>query len=337
MNIIINPQHIERSKWSDFISSNAEGNIFQTPEMYDVYKNTKHYEPVFVCITNDEQNIEALLLAVIQSEGQGVKKLLTARSIIFGGPIYNKYNLEALQLCLEQYQKQISRKAIYSQFRNFSIQNAEVQHVFKHAGFNYEPHLNILLPVFADENIMWKGIKRNRKDGINKAKKAGFDFSVNHPESDISEFYSLTTLLFQKIKLPYPDINFFENIQKYVSPNVHRFSLTYNNKTVIELFALSYKTVLYAFYIGISQDKNFEKQRPVDLFYWEIIRWCSSNGIETFDWMGAGKPDQDYGVRDFKLQFGGELSNMGRYVQIHKPLFMLTGKAGLYLWKKLKK
>ena len=42
--------------------------------------------------------------------------------------------------------------------------------------------------------------------------------------------------------------------------------------------------------------------------------------------MGAGKPDEDYGVRDFKAKFGGELLEHGRYLKIHHSFLYNTGK-----------
>jgi hypothetical protein len=37
-------------KWEKYVSDHPHGNIFQTPEMYKVYQNTKNYEPVLLVI-----------------------------------------------------------------------------------------------------------------------------------------------------------------------------------------------------------------------------------------------------------------------------------------------
>jgi lipid II:glycine glycyltransferase (peptidoglycan interpeptide bridge formation enzyme) len=42
--------------------------------------------------------------------------------------------------------------------------------------------------------------------------------------------------------------------------------------------------------------------------------------------MGAGKPDIPYGVRDFKMAFGGQLVEHGRFLCIHKPLLYWIGR-----------
>ena len=51
---------------------------------------------------------------------------------------------------------------------------------------------------------------------------------------------------------------------------------------------------------------------------WISIDYACKNGIEKFDFMGAGSPDEDYGVRDFKAKFGGSLVEPGRFIQ-HIP------------------
>lgn len=37
---------IDHEKWADFVYNHPHGNIFQTPEMREVYKRTKNYEPI---------------------------------------------------------------------------------------------------------------------------------------------------------------------------------------------------------------------------------------------------------------------------------------------------
>jgi lipid II:glycine glycyltransferase (peptidoglycan interpeptide bridge formation enzyme) len=49
--------------------------------------------------------------------------------------------------------------------------------------------------------------------------------------------------------------------------------------------------------------------------------------------MGAGSPDQPYGVRDFKAEFGGELVEHGRFLCVRKPMLYAIGKMGVKLLK----
>ena len=51
--------------------------------------------------------------------------------------------------------------------------------------------------------------------------------------------------------------------------------------------------------------------------------------------MGAGKPDDGYGVRDFKAKFGGQLVEHGRFLHVMNPLLYNIGKLGVKLLKKV--
>ena len=65
------------------------------------------------------------------------------------------------------------------------------------------------------------------------------------------------------------------------------------------------------------------------LLPWKIMEWGHENGYKLFDFGGAGKPNIPYGVRDYKLKFGGDLVNFGRFEKVHKKYRMAFGKIGL--------
>jgi serine/alanine adding enzyme len=336
MKIISDINLIDKQKWSAFMLAHPDGNIFQTPQMYEVYEQTKKYKPVVVAAVGNDGELLGILLAVIQKEYSGLLGRFTARSIIFGGPVVGGDNAAVLDSILSYYLKIVKSKAIYSQVRNFKALNESLKVVFEKNGLLFEDHLNILISTDIEEKELWKNVKRSRKDGINKAGKQDFEFKYSEKLSEVSNFYNLFIQLYQKINLPYPDISFFKGIDKLLFGNAKWFSLNHNGEPIIILCALEYNSTLYIFSIGISQDDNLRRLRPVDLFYWEVLRWCSENGIKSFDWMGAGKPDQEYGVRKFKLQYGGELYNFGRFEMIHKKNLFKMGKFGLKFWRKVK-
>ena len=49
--------------------------------------------------------------------------------------------------------------------------------------------------------------------------------------------------------------------------------------------------------------------------------------------MGAGTPDVEYGVRDFKAEFGGEMVEHGRFRKIAKPILYKIGILGIKMLK----
>ncbi len=327
---------IDKEEWGEFVYNHPHGNIFQTPEMYEVYKNTKNYEPVFLAVVNDKGEISGTLLAVIQKEYSGVLGNFTARSVIHGGPLIKDDDPDVLGFVLKEYDKTIKKKAIYSQFRNF-WDWGDSREIFIKNGFEYEEHLNILVDLTIGEEALFKSYSKRRRGGIRKAIRNNFTFEVSNSKVILLNFYSLLQETYSNAKLPYPFFDFFENIQKIIPKNNMKFFiLKKDNKILIVLLALIYKGCLSAFYIGTNRNKEFLRMKPVDLLYWEVMRWGVNNECRVFDWLGAGKPNKEYGVRKFKLQFGGNILELGRFEKIHKPLLMQFGKLGLKLSQKIK-
>jgi len=58
--------------------------------------------------------------------------------------------------------------------------------------------------------------------------------------------------------------------------------------------------------------------------------------MEVFDFMGAGNPYENYGVRDFKKRFGGEIVEYGRFIKINNSFLYKIGEFGLNIIKNLK-
>ena len=75
---------------------------------------------------------------------------------------------------------------------------------------------------------------------------------------------------------------------------------------------------------------------PPDLpLVWHALELGNRSGYRLFDFGGAGRPDEAYGVRDFKAKFGGELVNYGRNVRVHAPLRMQLSRMGYQLVRSL--
>lgn len=49
----------DTKQWSEFVLNHPCGSIFQMPEMAEVYKRTKNYEPITLAVV-DTRNVEKL-------------------------------------------------------------------------------------------------------------------------------------------------------------------------------------------------------------------------------------------------------------------------------------
>jgi len=242
-------RRIDRKKWSEFVYDHPYGNIFQTPEMFEVYQNTKNYEPVFLAVVNEKDEILGTLLAVIQKEYSGLLGNFTARSIIWGGPLIKDNETEIYEILLKEYNQSIKGKAIYSQFRNFWKQGDNIR-IFDKYGLKYEEHLNITIDLILDKNLLWKNLAKSRREGVRKAQRNNLIFGFTNSKEIIPTFYNLLSKTYKHAKLPYPKIDFFYSLHKKFSSNSLKFfTLCKDNEVIIILAALIFNKCLYAFFI----------------------------------------------------------------------------------------
>ena len=79
-----------------------------------------------------------------------------------------------------------------------------------------------------------------------------------------------------------------------------------------------------------GKDGVYKNIFPSELATYAGLQYAAMNDMPRFDMMGAGKPDdRGYGVRDFKLKFGGELVELGRYKHICNRLLYGIGMLGV--------
>ena len=48
MIITSNIDNISKKSWADFVRNHPDGNIFQTPDFYDVHSKTKNQKPIVI-------------------------------------------------------------------------------------------------------------------------------------------------------------------------------------------------------------------------------------------------------------------------------------------------
>jgi lipid II:glycine glycyltransferase (peptidoglycan interpeptide bridge formation enzyme) len=99
-----------------------------------------------------------------------------------------------------------------------------------------------------------------------------------------------------------------------------------DGQTIGVLTLLLYKDVVYYWYTGTL--RSHARARAGDLLVWHAIQLGHSDGYGVLDFGGAGKPDEPYGVRDFKAKYGGELVDFGRDVWVPAPLRLRLATVG---------
>ena len=334
---IISENEITKKEWSEFVYNHTKGNVFQTPEMYEVYKRTKNYEPVFVGVTDNSGDIVGLLLSVIQKEFSGPLSIFSSRCVTWGGPLIKKdldrENKNAvLETILKEQNKIAKKKALYMEFRNL-WDTSESKMFFVNYGYDYEDHLNVLIDLTKKEDELWKQMKKSRRWGVKRANKIGLLFE---DRCNVEIFYKLVKDTYIRAKIPLADKRLFKSVVEIMGPKnmANIFCAKNPNEDILaSWFQLTYKNLVYDWYAGSTIDGN--KAHANEYLGWNILLWSKAKGYKTYDFGGAGRPKEDYGPGKFKMEFGGTVVNYGRYKQIYKRNTMRIAEMGLKLWMRV--
>ena len=330
---ILEYKDIDRSKWAEFVETHPNGNVFQTPEMYDVYACTDHTQPLVVAVS-EENEIVGLLLAQILTNGNALTSWLTARSIIIGGPLIKDDDSQILELLLLEYKKRLPKKVIYSEIRPiYDIENISVQLGQKH--WLRKGHYNLVLSLDKTEDELFTQMHKERRRNVNQAVKAGLEFRELTVIEDIHHVVALIEKTYRRKHVPIGYLNMFDEVYKYMSEYACFFgTYTLDGKMIAGEVRLCYGNLVYAWFAG--SDEEYFKLRPNDFTMWNVIKWAHDKGYKWFDFGGGGEPGKPYGVRDYKLKYGCEMFDYGRFVYTHRSLMYGVAAKAYAIYHKIK-
>lgn len=331
MKIICNNE-IQIEKWIKFCSENQFSSPFQTPSYYNLYNSFDHLSADVVAVENTKGEIKGLVVITLQQE-KGVKGYFSRRGIIYGGPLLT--DLASSKHLIDDLTNRYNKKLIYIEIRNFFDFN-KYKNIF--SAWSFSEHLNVQLKLeeVKDVDDYLKTLKYNRRREIKQSLKHGATFNECTTEADLKTIYNILQELYRdRVKLPLPPFEFFKKMLN--QQNFIIFKVQHENKIIGgAICTYKYEKKIYTmFYCGIRD--YHKKIFPTHLAVLAAIDFGIKSKLAEVDFMGAGKPDIEYGVRDYKLKFGGELVNHGRYVLVLDKKRYKLGHIGIKLLAKLKK
>jgi lipid II:glycine glycyltransferase (peptidoglycan interpeptide bridge formation enzyme) len=329
---LLRNQEISPEGWSTLISNSPYSSVFQTPLFYDLCNEVPGISAEAFAL-EEGGNLKALCVVILLKE-PGIKGYFSRRAIVYGGPVLTENNNEyCLEYLINSITNEFIKKSIYIEIRclnNYGI----FKDVFFRNGWKYVPYQNFRVDC-SDKKQLYSRLGNNRKREIKKAINSGVTIKEAENVSEINEFYFILQKLYnQKIKKPLFSKKFFEKIfnkgfGKY-------FLVIYNNKIIGGIICPILKgRCIYEFYV-CGWDEEYKEQYPSTMATWAAMEFANKNHIPIFDFMGAGISGMDYGVRDYKSRFGGELVEYGRYIKIANPILYKIGRLALKFMKLFK-
>jgi serine/alanine adding enzyme len=330
---------IGRERWAEFISSHPDRTIFQSPEMYDLYSNTFNFEPSILALEGNDGVLKAILLSVNVKDFKGIIGKLTVRTIIHGGPLIepSEENKEkAGYVILQALVARVKKKSLYIQFRNL-FDTTAIKPSFQRNKFKLEDHLNLIVKT-TDPLAVHSGISESKIRQAVTGLKSGCELIQASSEEEVSQFYAILEKLYKrKIKKPIPDKSFF--LAFYNCMQKSKVGILMLAKYQGEIIGgmvcpITPGKKLYEWYV-CGLDALYHSFHPSVMLTYGAIEYALKNDLPQFDFMGIGTPDEPYGVRDFKLRFGGSTVNYGRYIHINKPYFYGFAKSWFHVFSVL--
>ena len=354
---VLTYEQIDRTEWSRLVASSSTGTWFQTPEAYDFFAaQPELFEPYVVGITCDlagaQTQLRGVCVGYVTKERSRLKQFFTRRAIILGGPCLaddaTMEEVEELMRAVTGYGLRVTGKPIYIETRNFN-DYSRWRGAFEAAGFSYQPHLNFHVDT-SSVDIVEANLGKSRKRDIKTTVRDGVTLVYHPTHEQEHQFYSVLKRLYDtKVKTPLFPESFFQTLAKH--PDGRVLLTEYNGKiiggTVCVVFCrdkfeiVNHKSesptpgVVYEWFV-CGEDGVYPHIFPSCYATYAGIRYAAEHGYARFDMMGAGRPGEAYGVRDFKARFGGKEVEHGRFLCVTKPLLYKIGTMGVKLLKRLK-
>ena len=341
---VLTYEQIDATAWSALVQTSATGTWFQTPEAFEFFQSQPELFKPFVYGVENEGRLRGVCVGYVTMEKSALKQMLTRRAIIVGGPcLADDCTADEVTELMKTVRKELKGEAIYVESRNFN-DYSKWKEAFTIAGFEYVPHLNFHVDTSSVE-VVEANLGKSRKRDIRTTIREGvtitsiYDLGLQiddlNRERMVHEYYQVLKNLYKtKVKTPLFPESFFQALAKH--PDA-RFLLTELNGKIIggTVCVAQEGKCLYEWF-ACGEDGVYPHVFPSCYATYAGIKYAAEHGMPRFDMMGAGKPDEAYGVRDFKAKFGGKEVEHGRLLCITKPLLYKIGVLGVKILKKMK-
>ena len=336
---VIGYKDIDRAEWSALLNASATSTWFQTPEAYDFYASIPElFKPFAIALACDSAGIQTQLRAVcvgyITVEKSVLKHFLTRRAIIVGGPcLADDCTDEEVAELMKALRNELKGESIYVESRNFNDYSIWKE-AFERAGFAYVPHLNFHVDT-SSMDVVEANLGKSRKRDIRTSLRDGATIIEKPTLEQVREYYAILEHLYKtRVKTPLFPFTFFEKLWQHKDGRFILVAL--NNEIIGGTVCVEQEGKCLYEWFACGRDGEWKTIFPSTLATYSGIRYAAEHNCPRFDMMGAGKPNEAYGVRDFKAKFGGKEVEHGRFLCIIKPLLYKIGVLGVKILKKIK-
>jgi len=330
---ILQDNEISRENWNNLLVDSLFTSPFQTPEYFNLIRKIKGFDPSVFALY-DSGKIKVLMVVTTLKES-GFSGFFSRRGIVFGGPVISCATKEELSFFLKEAGNRLKGKAIYLETRNL-FDYSFYKDSFLKSGWSYEPYLNVKLNlVGVTKENLFSLFKYNRRREIKQSIINGAVYHLCSKREEVFSVYQILRNIYREnVKLPLPSFDFFF---EFFKNNILKVFVVIHEERIIggSFCLILPEKGLYTFYYCGQRDYH-KRIFPTHLAVFAALEYAVENKIPVVDFMGAGRPDVEYGVRKYKLEFGGELVEQGRFLKVLNPILYILGKFSLGVIKAIR-
>ena len=330
MRMYVHNKDIPRPLWEQLMHSSPTATWFQSPEAYDFYASLPRVMTPFAFAVARPDRLVALCIGYVTREGTALRRFFTRRAVIIGGPLLADDCTPAeLQLLMTTLRDQIARRAIYIETRNF-CDFSRWHDAFLHSGFAYLPHYDVHIDCH-DRQAMLARISERKLRQVRKARSEGVRISEAHTPEEVREFYRLLRRLYRtRVRRPLFPLSFF---LAFVEQKRGVLLLARQSAPASGGESGASSCIIGGMLCPVLPGRALYEWYVVGpaVVTFAALDYANARSLPVFDLMGAGEPGVPYGVRDFKLGFGGTLREYGRYRAVCRPFLFRLGSLAVRL------
>jgi lipid II:glycine glycyltransferase (peptidoglycan interpeptide bridge formation enzyme) len=234
---------------------------------------------------------------------------------------------------IHAYNRSVQGKVLLAEIRNV-CSSERLKKELEQCGFRYEGYLNYLIDLRRPPAKIFQSFSSSCRRNIRKSERNGLLIEEIDDRERLVICYELLRKTYSRARVPLADLSLFTSAFDNLHPRgaVKFFLAKLGDRYIAARAVLLYKKQMFDWYAGA--DSDYLDSYPNETLVHHILIWGCGNGFHSFDFGGAGRPDEKYGVRDFKARFGGRLVNYGRYVQVGSPGSLEISKKAYEIYRR---
>jgi serine/alanine adding enzyme len=327
---------LDESIWREFVANHPQGQIFHTPEMFQVFARAAGHRPTLWAVVDDRHYPLALLPPVQITLWNGWLYRWTTRAVAYGSVLCapGSDGMDALTMLLQAYQREMRGKILFTELRNLT-DLSDLQSSLIECNFAAEDHLNYLIDLDQPQETLWHKISRSSRQSVHTSRNRGTVIEEVTERQQLPTAYQLVQEVYARVRVPLASVGLFEAAFDILAPRgmFTIFMARTGDHYIGACILLIYNGRITGWYAGL--DRAFSAYYPGESLIWHTLQWGKVRGLHMFDFGGAGRPDDDYGPRRFKSKFHGTPVNYGRNICVHAPLSLKVSKAGYAAMRKI--